>query len=281
MIAAFILFALATFIVNQLIQALYVFAQAWAGWRAGIHVEEVCVGFGPSVYRQGFDRWTFRFGLFPLGGYTRFKGEGEGKDQENLPESPDDFRQASLLTRLGIVTIGPLTNLLVGVTLISLPIVVGAPKLMVTSPAQSMVKPCAVGGLALADETSTWDSQGEFFRDTAIEFVIRVVTFQSLENWGGYIGYIVTCGVVGSLSFWGWVTCMGTVALIYGLLNLLPLPSLNGFHVLTFLYEAVTGMTVSSPFRTTASCLGLLILLVFMLRICWIDVRWLWNLVFP
>lgn len=130
------------------------------------------------------------------------------------------------------------------------------------------------------EQPSSWDGQGELFTRTAVEFMRRLVLFESLEDWGGYFGFCVTAGLVGSHSGWGWITCIGVVVLLNGIINLCPIPVLNGGHVVFLLYEAILGRPMPEWVRLTAIYIGLLFISILGIRIIWIDLRWLWNVMF-
>jgi membrane-associated protease RseP (regulator of RpoE activity) len=268
-------YGLAAFLACQAVVTVYQLTQAAVGRAFGMHLREVSVGVGPAVFRRDFGAWGFRVGLLPLGGYTTFKGqydEGEGEDGR--------YQDAPAAGQMLTVLSGPLVPLLLGLLLLGLPVWAGAGQLAVTPPAESLAHPCAVGGLALEDRPSTWEGQGRLLRETAVDFSLRAVTFRSLEGWGGLIGFFVTCGVVGAVSGWAWVSCLGVFFLWLGLVNLLPVPTLNGFLLLLALYRAAAGRDLPERLRMPLTYLGLLAVLVLCVRVWWVDLRWLWGVVF-
>ena len=66
----------------------------------------------------------------------------------------------------------------------------------------------------------------------------------------------------------GWrelVITMGAISVVLGLMNLIPVPVLDGFHVLTALIEAVRRRPLSLRFREVANVVGIALLITLML----------------
>jgi membrane-associated protease RseP (regulator of RpoE activity) len=274
-----ILFALATLLVYQIANLIYVLAQAALAHWCGVKVQEVAIGF-PTIWKRKVGAWDVRVGVFPFGSSTRFSEEGDDPWDEGLPPPPGTFEAATSLGKLIIVAVGPLSLFLMGLFLLAIPVWYGANQLAAVPPGDSQVRPCAVGGLAFQDRPSSWDQQFELFRQTALEFFSRLLLLRSMDGWGGILGFFVTCGAAGVISPWGWLTCIGVVMVTLGVVNLLPCPGLNGFHAASALCEMVTGDALSRRVRTRASCIGVLFIWLVFARAEWIDIRWLWGVIF-
>jgi regulator of sigma E protease len=66
----------------------------------------------------------------------------------------------------------------------------------------------------------------------------------------------------------GWrdlVVTMGAISVVLGLMNLIPVPVLDGFHVLTALIEGIRRRPLSLRFREVANMVGIALLLTLML----------------
>ena len=66
----------------------------------------------------------------------------------------------------------------------------------------------------------------------------------------------------------GWrdlVVTMGAISVVLGLMNLLPVPVLDGFHVLSAAIEAIRRRPLSLRFREVANVVGIALLLTLML----------------
>jgi regulator of sigma E protease len=86
----------------------------------------------------------------------------------------------------------------------------------------------------------------------------------SIENLSGPISiaqYAGQSAAIGLASFLGF---LAIVSISLGVLNLLPIPILDGGHLLYYLVELVTGKPVSEAAQIAGQRIGILILLVLM-----------------
>jgi regulator of sigma E protease len=84
-------------------------------------------------------------------------------------------------------------------------------------------------------------------------------------------------GSIGSMfgSFWNWQnfwTMTAVLSLILAFMNLLPIPALDGGHVMFLLYEIVTGRKPSDKFMEVATMIGFVILITLVLYANGLDV---------
>ena len=275
------LYAIAALLAWVAANCVYCLAMALVGRSFGIVVREIVIGYGPTVFSISSRKFVFRIAALPLGGYTKFLGHGEPETEaltwltgESLQGKWSDAKPfAQILTVLS----GPLAAILLGLLCLAAPIWLGSRPLEVRAPSESTVQPSGVPGLILGDEPTDWESQWELFRCSAVEFTIRLATFQSLDGWGGGIAYFVTSGVVGELSFEAWLSCIGVLLVWVGTMNLLPLPCLNGFAILCGLWRAVTGRQLPERLEVWLIFFGFVAVLVLFGRAVWLDLRWLWD----
>lgn len=77
----------------------------------------------------------------------------------------------------------------------------------------------------------------------------------------------------------GWREMLATMSLIsmaLGLMNLIPVPALDGFHVLTSVVEGVRRKPLSLRFREVANVVGIALLLTLMLYAFRNDAMRMW-----
>src|SRR5262249_51161177 len=129
-------------------------------------------------------------------------------------------------------------------------------------------------GLTVAQQTTTWDGQWGLFRSTFAEFFLRVVSFQSLKGWGGFLGWHSTLGSVGLYSREAWLSCFGVTVFGLGVINLLPIPTLNGGHLFLLLLEPTLGKHYES-IQVKAAYVGFAIVLIGLMRVLIADYFWL------
>ena len=72
-------------------------------------------------------------------------------------------------------------------------------------------------------------------------------------------------------KFW---TLTGTLSLILAFMNLLPIPALDGGHVMFLLYEVISGRKPNDKFMEYATIAGFFFLVILMISILGLDI---WN----
>jgi regulator of sigma E protease len=69
---------------------------------------------------------------------------------------------------------------------------------------------------------------------------------------------------------------VGTISFSLGIINLLPVPVLDGGHIVFYLIEAIRGRPVSLALRERIQMVGVLALVALMLMVTVMDInRWL------
>jgi len=99
----------------------------------------------------------------------------------------------------------------------------------------------------------------------------------ALENISGPITIATYAGVTASIGF---VTYLGFLAIIsvsLGVLNLLPVPMLDGGHLFYYLIEIIKGSPVSERFEAVGQQIGLLLLFMLMSLAIYNDIQRLIN----
>ncbi|MDZ7606339.1 MAG: RIP metalloprotease RseP [Cyclobacteriaceae bacterium] len=92
----------------------------------------------------------------------------------------------------------------------------------------------------------------------------------------GPLGIMKTFGVT-----WDWVrfwTLTGLISMILAFMNLLPIPALDGGHVMFLLYEIVSGRKPSDKFLENAQKVGMVLLLALMVFVIFNDIFQEWIL---
>lgn len=143
-------------------------------------------------------------------------------------------------------------------------------------------------GFGAVVDPQTWDSLGVYayetkkygffaafpagLRKTKSELVFYIDQFKKILNpeTGGYkgVGGFKAMGSVFSGTGWDWEhfwTITAFFSIVLAFMNLLPIPALDGGHVLFTLYEMITGRKPSDKFLEVAQIIGMIILLALML----------------
>ena len=113
----------------------------------------------------------------------------------------------------------------------------------------------------------TFSTIGSYLQD------LRMVATPST---GAYksVGSFIAIGQVFP-GTWDWLAFLQLLALLsimLGVMNLLPIPALDGGHIVFVLYEMVTGRKPSDKFMEIAQMIGMLLLLLLMLFACGNDI---------
>lgn len=226
-----------------------------ARW-TGLKVEVFSIGLGPEIIgrtdRAG-TRW--KLGIVPLGGYIRMFGEQSGHRPDGTPPAeaqgaprPLLFEEASLGRRAAVAAAGPAANF-------ALSFVVLAVLLLVVG------RPASVG--ASLPEAALW----LVWRAVELTWGLTAETLQALWQFAtgvnagqDFIGPIRLAQVSGEVAHQGLLMFLGLVAIIsanLAVMNLLPIPSLDGGHLLFYLAEALRGRPIAAQAQTFATQLGL------------------------
>ncbi len=76
-------------------------------------------------------------------------------------------------------------------------------------------------------------------------------------------------------SSWNWqifVHLLGLLSIMLGVMNLLPIPALDGGHIVFVIYEMITGRKPSDKFMEVAQMIGMVLILALMLFACGNDI---------
>ncbi|MFT5525855.1 MAG: membrane-associated protease RseP (regulator of RpoE activity) [Pirellulaceae bacterium] len=224
-----------SFIAFMLSTLVYVWTSAIVGRCFGIKVNIVAVGYDIGSWYVSWPgrHWEWRLGFCPLGGYTKFRGRDDGEtDRPNLvvkpapPDAPaDSFPAASLGAKITTMLSGPLSQFVLAAILFAIPVCSGGDQLSLSSGEDSTIRPVAVGGINSASGPSSFEGQFQFAAAILSQAFQKFFLYRSFDEWGGFVGGLVTIGAAGTHSWMAWTTCVATLCFIFGVFNLLPIPA--------------------------------------------------------
>ncbi|MEJ2115998.1 MAG: site-2 protease family protein [Gammaproteobacteria bacterium] len=87
-----------------------------------------------------------------------------------------------------------------------------------------------------------------------------VVGEASLKNISGPVTIAEYAGVSAAIGFSAFVGALAIISISIGILNLLPIPVLDGVHLFYYLIEIVKGSPVSEKFEAAGQRLGIIML---------------------
>ena len=112
-----------------------------------------------------------------------------------------------------------------------------------------------------------------FVSNLTMRFIGRMIVGQeNLNQLHGPVGVAKAAGDTALLGIWPFVFFIGLISVSIGLINLFPIPMLDGGHLVFYLFEAVLGRPVSQQAQEWSFRLGLSALLVLMLVVSTKDV---------
>ncbi|MEJ1472017.1 MAG: site-2 protease family protein, partial [Candidatus Sedimenticola sp. (ex Thyasira tokunagai)] len=98
-----------------------------------------------------------------------------------------------------------------------------------------------------------------------------VVGEMSVKNLSGPISIAESAGKSASYGFTSFLKFLALVSVSLGVLNLLPIPVLDGGHLLFFLIEALKGSPLSEEAQAQGQRIGLMIMLALMGLAFYVD----------
>lgn len=119
----------------------------------------------------------------------------------------------------------------------------------------------------------TWD-----FSILTLKVLGKILTGEaSINNLSGPITIAQTAGQTASIGFMYFVKFLAVVSISLGVLNLLPIPVLDGGHLLFYIIEAVRGRELSDAFVEAGQRVGMALLLGLMFVAFYVDINRLFN----
>ncbi|MCF8209096.1 MAG: RIP metalloprotease RseP [Rhodoferax sp.] len=98
-----------------------------------------------------------------------------------------------------------------------------------------------------------------------VKMTVKMVLGEaSLKNLSGPITIADYAGKSAAIGLTQYVSFLALISISLGILNLLPLPILDGGHLMYYLWEALTGKPVSDPWMERLQRVGLVVLLLLM-----------------
>jgi regulator of sigma E protease len=95
----------------------------------------------------------------------------------------------------------------------------------------------------------------------------------SVENLGGPVTIARVAYYFAGLDFWEFIFFLGLISVNLAVINFLPIPVLDGGHMVFLLYEKIRGKPASEGVRVGATYAGLLLLASLMIFVLYLDIK--------
>jgi regulator of sigma E protease len=157
---------------------------------------------------------------------------------------------------------------------------------IVLTPAKDKTWPLADRGLLLTPDTrrevadhfyeaislglrDTWRSMKQVFQNLRGMITGRV----SIDNLGGPVLIANVAYHIAGQDIWEFVFFLGLISVNLAVVNFLPIPVLDGGHMVFLIYEKLRGRQASEPVRVAATYAGLAVILSLFVFVMWNDLR--------
>jgi regulator of sigma E protease len=239
---------LAFITVFTLIVFVHEFGHFIAARKAGIKVYEFSIGFPFSpriitLFRHKETEFTLR--LLPLGGFVSFSKDG-GEDNTALFE-------ASYSKRAVILSAGSLFNIIFAF-LVFVPVLVISKHLNL------------IDAIGLSANT-VWE-----ILSGTIMFINIFTGHGTMEGLSGPVGIAAIAGKAASKGILNLLYFTGVLSMSLGIMNLLPLPALDGGHLIMLLIESVRKKPISPKAYQLATVIGLTLFFILTIAVTYKDV---------
>jgi regulator of sigma E protease len=217
--------------------------------RAGVKVHEFSVGFPFSprictLFRHKETEFTLR--LLPFGGFVSFSREGD--------EEATGFFAAPLPARGLILAAGSGFNILFAFLLFIPVLVLG--------------RHLSFFEAVLGSARTVW----EIASGTVLSLMQLLSGTGGTEGLSGPVGIAAMAGRAAHRGVLNLCYFTGVLSMSLGIMNLLPLPALDGGHLLMLFIEGLRKRPISARVRQAVSLAGFLLFLVLSLLVTYTDI---------
>ena len=254
---------------------------------SGVKVLEFALGMGPRIYsyKPKSDDVEYVLNAIPLGGYVRMLGEEEDTTDAN------SFEKASLWHRIAITIAGIVMNLLLTIAILTVLFTVGTRPFLINDDAKSMNYAMNRGWVTATSDGYTINeiklpihksiplAITETGRLSA-EIVKKVGSIPSEiiqkravpEGLSGPVGIADITHKIRPMGFWALVKMTALLSLSLAVMNILPLPALDGGRLFFQLIELITGKR-SNTIEMYVHYAGFILLMLLFVIITANDIR--------
>ncbi len=253
---------LVTLLILSALVVAHEFGHFIAARKNGVFVEEFAIGMGPKLFKRQGKETLFTLRALPIGGFCKMRGEGEQVDDEGnlLPQDPNQipdptsFESKTKKQKLVILAAGSAMNIVFAwVCLLLLAFIVGGNNIFEAI------------GLAFVN---TGRFAGIIFKSLAMIFQGQV----GMDDVAGPIGMVSLVDLFMAQGFRGILTFTALISVNLGVINMLPIPALDGGHIFILLIEAITRKEISPRAQGLINLIGFIAIMGLGLLIAFNDI---------
>ena len=223
----------------------------------GVPVEVFSIGFGPSLFSIRRGGTAYRLSAIPFGGYVKMAGSSPTREED----VPGGFDSRPPWQRFLILFAGPAMNVVFALVLVIVALWAGIEVPVERNGIETtqLYRPEPLDAFPLGVQVIA-DNSAQI-----LSTVGGLATGQiSLAHLMGPVGLAQVAGESSQVGWRALLAAMAFISLNLGICNLLPIPILDGGHMLMLLVEGVTRRTMSFRVRkvlVSAGAVAMLLLL--------------------
>ena len=211
----------------------------------GIRVLKFSLGFGPKLIGIKYGDTEYVISYIPLGGYVKMLGENpteEIKEEEKIVT----FKYQSIWKRFLIIVAGPLFNILFAATIFY--------SIFLLKGNFNVIRNIFISiGI-------TWEA----LTITVVSFINLIGGIIPASSIGGPIAIVQMASEQTANGFISYLILMAFISINIGIVNLLPIPILDGGHIFFMGIEAIKKKPISRKFILNSQRIGLVMILSLM-----------------
>jgi regulator of sigma E protease len=241
--------AIAFIVVFSIAVLVHEFGHFIVARRAGVKVYEFSIGFPFSprlftLFRHKETEFTLR--MLPLGGFVSFSRQGEEEDKELF--------EVSRLKQALIMSAGSLSNMAFAL-LIFIPVFMIGKHLHF------------IDAMVLSVKT-LWE-----ILSGTIVFLGQVISGHgTMAGLSGPVGIAVLAGKAASKGLLHLLFFSGVLSMSLGIMNLLPLPALDGGQLMMLLIESISRRPIGTRVHQVVNFIGLSLFIILALLVTYKDI---------
>jgi len=231
----------------------------FAAKRFGIRVDEFGFGFPPKLFGWKYGETEYTINLLPIGGFVKIFGESPDGESINGTDAGRSLINKPKYQQAIVLFAGVFANFLLAWLLFSIGLMLGATKFSFF--------PALWEGLKFTLFIT---------KETLIGlYTLIIESLQgrgSLESVTGPVGMVRIVGDAYNFGFAYLFSFTGLISINLAIINLIPLPALDGGRLFFLLIEKITGSHINPKVTTTATVISFSFLIIFMLIVTYHDI---------
>ncbi|MDD7719464.1 MAG: site-2 protease family protein [Eubacteriaceae bacterium] len=210
----------------------------------GVKVNEFSFGMGPAIFKKQKGETLYAIRLLPVGGYCAMEGEDEESDDERA------FVNKPAWARIAVLIAGAAMNIIIAV-------------LVATITYKSLVSGCKAT---------------VYLGELMFKSLAMLISGEAgVSDLAGPVGIISMAGDTATYGLTYFGNLVVLMSLNLAIINLLPLPALDGGRILFVVIRKIAGEHMSDEMEGKVHGIGFMLLLALIVFVTWNDITRLFT----